>query len=288
VRVDAGIEEGDVVPVQFDPLVAKVIAHAATRRDALARAKAAVASSVILGVRTNAPFLRRVLGYDDVFAGRIDTGWLDRTTSSLIELAEPTEKAVVAAAAVLGTGIQPAGSPRESASPHDPWLSLMGWRNGAPRRLTVVRGDRSWDIAVIGEGRIELEGRTYEVTRGPSGAVLISDGDGQVLAHAVADGPRTWVHLDGDVHVFELGAPGADRVRPRADHSDMLSAPMPATVRDVRVAVGDAIKSGDVLVMLEAMKMELPLRAPRDGVVRAVHCATGQLVQPGIPLVELA
>jgi len=157
-----------------------------------------------------------------------------------------------------------------------------------PRRMILLSGDRSWDVAVIAEDRIELEGRTYEVTRSPSGAFLVSDGDRQVLAHAVADGPRTWVHLDGDVHVFEAGTPGVDRIGPRADHADMLSAPMPATVREVRVAIGDTIARGDVLVMLEAMKMELPLRAPHDGVVRAIHCETGQLVQPGVPLVELA
>jgi acetyl/propionyl-CoA carboxylase alpha subunit len=131
VRVDAGIEEGDAVPVQFDPLIAKVIAHAQTRSDALARARAAISSSVILGVRTNAPFLRRVLSDDDVLAGRIDTGWLDRTTSSLIGITEPTREAVVAAAAALGSGIQGVDRPREGAAPHDPWLSLTGWRNGA-------------------------------------------------------------------------------------------------------------------------------------------------------------
>jgi acetyl-CoA/propionyl-CoA carboxylase biotin carboxyl carrier protein len=131
IRVDAGIVEGDAVPVQFDPLIAKVIAHAPTRHDALARARAAMSGSVILGVRTNAPFLRRVLGKDDVLAGRIDTGWLDRNSPSLIEVTEPTGAAVVAAAAALGTGIQRVVSACEGATPHDPWHALTGWRNGA-------------------------------------------------------------------------------------------------------------------------------------------------------------
>jgi acetyl-CoA/propionyl-CoA carboxylase biotin carboxyl carrier protein len=131
VRVDAGIAEGDVVPVQFDPLVAKIIAHAPTRREALARARAAIASAVVLGVRTNAPFLRRVLDHDDVLAARIDTGWLDRNTTTLAAEVEPREAALAAAAAVLERGIQPVEAAAERMAPRDPWVQLTGWRNGA-------------------------------------------------------------------------------------------------------------------------------------------------------------
>jgi 3-methylcrotonyl-CoA carboxylase alpha subunit len=157
-----------------------------------------------------------------------------------------------------------------------------------PRRLTLVAGDRSWDVAVTGDGRIELDGRSIDVIDGPGSTFRVVAADRQVLAHAVVDGPRVWVHVDGEVHVFETAAPGDTRARARTDHADMLSAPMPATVREVRVKIDDAVRRGDVLVMLEAMKMEQPLRAPHDGVVRAVRCAPGDLVQPGAPLVELA
>jgi 3-methylcrotonyl-CoA carboxylase alpha subunit len=104
-------------------------------------------------------------------------------------------------------------------------------------------------------------------------------------AYAARVGSAVWVFLDGRVHVVanepEAVAAG------HADAPGSLSAPMPATVVAVDVVPGQAVAAGDTLVRLEAMKMEWPLAAPRAGVVRAVRCAIGDLVQPGEPLVEL-
>lgn len=103
-------------------------------------------------------------------------------------------------------------------------------------------------------------------------------------AWAAAAGPVRWVFLDGTVYVVEDARGG----RPRAqDHGGSLAAPMPATVRKINVAAGDDVKAGDVLIVLEAMKMELPVRAPAAGVVQALLCSEGDLVQPGVPLVAL-
>lgn len=103
-------------------------------------------------------------------------------------------------------------------------------------------------------------------------------------AWAVATGDTRWVFLDGEVFEFELQHQGR---RQATAHQGSLSAPMPATVIRVTATLGAAVKRGDTLVVLEAMKMELPVRAPADGTVRAVHCREGQLVQPGVSLVEL-
>lgn len=115
--------------------------------------------------------------------------------------------------------------------------------------------------------------------------IKVRAGDRDVLATVVRDGRRTWVHAGG--HVFVIDPP---EQRPRAgaaaDH-DALSAPMPATVIRVNAAPGDAVADGDVVILLEAMKMELPVRAPRAGVVAKVNCRAGDLVQPGEPLVDL-
>jgi biotin carboxyl carrier protein len=93
------------------------------------------------------------------------------------------------------------------------------------------------------------------------------------------------VFYDGRVYVV---APEANMAGVHTAHDDMaLASPMPATVAAVRVAPGQAVARGDVLIMLEAMKMELPIVAPRDGRVRSIACTPGQIVQPGIPLVEL-
>jgi biotin carboxyl carrier protein len=101
----------------------------------------------------------------------------------------------------------------------------------------------------------------------------------RVLAYAARDGSNTWVFLDGRVFIVaaDEGRPGGSR------HHD---APMPATVVAVNVAPGQDVKAGDALVVLEAMKMELAVFAPHDGRIRRVTCRVGELVEPGVPLVE--
>jgi 3-methylcrotonyl-CoA carboxylase alpha subunit len=106
------------------------------------------------------------------------------------------------------------------------------------------------------------------------------------MAYAVRSGGATWIFLDGRVHVVGTGT-SAGRSAGRRDDEFALAAPMPATVAAVHVEPGQQVTSGDVLVTLEAMKMELAIKAPRDGRVRHVACRAGDLVQPGVPLVEL-
>jgi len=106
------------------------------------------------------------------------------------------------------------------------------------------------------------------------------------LATVAWEGRRAWVHVGG--HVFVIDPRGSEgRGAGTSAGADALSSPMPATVIKVEVAAGDTVTAGDVIVLLEAMKMELPIRAPRDGVVARVNCRAGELVQPGTPLVEL-
>jgi biotin carboxyl carrier protein len=126
----------------------------------------------------------------------------------------------------------------------------------------------------------------FALTVTPLGRGLYRVADGrQTWTVAVAGPPENrWVWIEGQVAKLEPPARGRARVR-SASHD--LTSPMPATVIRVLVAPGATVARGDTLVMLEAMKMELPIRAPRDGVVRAVHCKAGELVQPDINLLEL-
>jgi acetyl/propionyl-CoA carboxylase alpha subunit len=117
------------------------------------------------------------------------------------------------------------------------------------------------------------------------GRFLLTDGSRRHVAFGVRGADATWVFLDGLVHVVPTAPTGSRRGR--SEHDGALAAPMPATVARVEVAPDQRVERGEVLVVLEAMKMELPLRAPRGAVVRAVHCRPGELVQPGVPLVEL-
>lgn len=130
--------------------------------------------------------------------------------------------------------------------------------------------------AASAEHRVEIDGLMIRV-----------DGEEVAMpsrALAVADGDARWVFLDGEVFQFEVQHRGARRA---STHQGSLSAPMPATVVRVLVTDGQAVKRGDTLIVLEAMKMELPVKAPADGTVKSIACRAGQLVQPGVPLVEL-
>ena len=101
------------------------------------------------------------------------------------------------------------------------------------------------------------------------------------------DKHRTWVFLDGRTYVIESEAGDAPQRAHTTDDQVALSAPMPATVLAIKVATGDEVAAGDLLVLLEAMKMEMPITAPRGGRVKSIACREGDLVQPGVPLLEL-
>jgi acetyl/propionyl-CoA carboxylase alpha subunit len=122
-----------------------------------------------------------------------------------------------------------------------------------------------------------------EVTHGMArGEIIVRDGDRVLRMFAVVSGGRTWVFHDGIS--YEIAE---DTGRVRAVHAHgSVTAPMPATVTAVNVVPGDTVKLGDVLIVLEAMKMELPVRAPGDGTVAAVHCRPGELVQPDVSLID--
>lgn len=115
--------------------------------------------------------------------------------------------------------------------------------------------------------------------------VLVDDGGRRYRVFIARNGDTRWAFCDGQV--WEIGAPPPGRGRGRASGHDLLAAPMPATVIHVAVSRGDRVSKGDTVIVLEAMKMELPLRAPRDGEVVAVHCQQGELVQPGVALLEI-
>jgi len=116
------------------------------------------------------------------------------------------------------------------------------------------------------------------------GELLVRDGDRVARVYAIADGATAWVFHEGITYEVVEQRPARARA---AGSGESLTAPMPATVVDVKVKAGDSVTRGDILIVLEAMKMELPVRAPADGRVTAVHCEPGQLVQPETSLIEL-
>jgi biotin carboxyl carrier protein len=126
-----------------------------------------------------------------------------------------------------------------------------------------------------------------DITPLGNGVFRVSSRGAHQLAWAAGPSSARWVFFDGRVYL--VASAGAETTgAARVAHDDMaLASPMPATVIGVKVAAGDSITRGDVLIVLEAMKMELPIVAPRDGRIRSVMCKPGELVQPGLALVEL-
>jgi len=249
VRVDSGVRAGSEVGTAYDPLLAKVIAHGPDRPTALRRLDRALAGLELLGVATNAAFTRALLQRDDVRAGEQDTGLLERVLDAVVP-AVPDD--LLPAAAVVAFLRDTAGA----TTPPGPWRRVLdghGEVRVTPAHVTAGGTTRTWAAAGVDRARIELDGvaRRYAVA---------------------ADGDAVWVGRDG----FHLEARPERRARAgAAARAGSLEAPMPGTVLLVHVQNGDAVDAGDVLVVLESMKMELAIAAPAAGTV------TGLEVRPG-------
>jgi 3-methylcrotonyl-CoA carboxylase alpha subunit len=167
-----------------------------------------------------------------------------------------------------------------------------------PRSVVARIGDTVRQVEVRADGTALVSESASRDTEPPvttelslaylgHGRLRVSRGGSTKLAYAVEDGDSRWVFVDGVVVRVEIEQPGARKRGRAASGHESLSAPMPATVIRILVAPGDAVAKGAPLVILEAMKMEMPLRAPHDAIVEAVRCATGELVQPGVALIDL-
>jgi biotin carboxyl carrier protein len=141
---------------------------------------------------------------------------------------------------------------------------------------------REYRATIEPDGHVSVDGVQVAATALAPGEMRVGD-TGHAWVCSVGD--VRWVFLDGEVFQIEVVPEG--RRRRAAAAAGSLSAPMPATVVRVDVAPGAVVRRGDTLVILEAMKMELPIRASTDGTVTAVHCTAGDLVQPGIALIEI-
>jgi len=159
----------------------------------------------------------------------------------------------------------------------------------AARRFIVRQGEVATPVEVLADGRVRVGGQdgVFTVTALGSGEYVVSGG-GATWRVAVAGPPDArWVGCEGVSACVDVQPEGLPREMRARGVAGGLSAPMPGTVIDVAVGVGQQVRAGDLLLTLEAMKMELPIRAPRDGTVSAVRCAPGELVQPGQLLVEI-
>ncbi len=250
-RVDSAFDARGEVTTAYDPMIAKVIVHGADRGAARLLMLDAIDHSAVFGLTTNLGFVRRLVA-DDAFAlGDIHTGWLDGDAAdTLLGAPElPREALLVGADVIAGARVDPAGSPFAIGD---------GWRltgEPAPRKVPVMDADgvTHW---------VEASGSLPPALwhRNDSGGVSVA-----------------W-----HGHPWLLIAPDPMRGGHRADVGEAdVTAPMPATVLSIDVAEGDTVTAGQRLGALEAMKMELALTAPHDGVVTHVGATLGEQVKQG-------
>jgi len=263
VRVDAAARTGDSITADYDPMIAKVIAHGDDREQALARLDAALADTVVLGLDTNIRFLRVLLAEDAVLAGELDTGLIARMPQLLPRTTAPA--AVLGAAAstlAAALALDEALDDRVASAASPTWLRADAWRIGGaqPRTFTFLVGD--------GEPPVE---------------VAVAPGEEGISTARAEDG-NIWVHAAGETYELRpwsrrelLERQLAGRVRAEASTVPDVRAPMPGTVVAIAVATGDLVAAGDTLVTIEAMKMEHPATAPHAGVVH-LGVAVGDLV----------
>ncbi|HXV00913.1 MAG TPA: biotin carboxylase N-terminal domain-containing protein [Caulobacteraceae bacterium] len=281
-RVDAAVGEGDLVSPYYDPMLAKLISHQETRESATAELAAACAEVRAWPVKTNAWLLNRCLSHADFVAGEIDTGFIEARLEDLTAAPQPREGTTIAAAAAFALD----GALKGAA---DPWTLGLGAfrlnrRAGAAMRL-YCEGEAQ-DITLTGLTRRtvsgEIGGRMFVVGRLADGGY---DVDGTLVF--TADGGR------GEKIVFDEGAALSFRlagaaVAPSAGASDgAIRTPMPGRIVSVEVKVGEKVASDQILVTLEAMKMEHALKAPFAGVVVEVGVSEGDQVAEGVVAVRL-
>ncbi|HLZ82021.1 MAG TPA: biotin carboxylase N-terminal domain-containing protein [Caulobacteraceae bacterium] len=249
VRVDAGVAEGGEVTPFYDPMIAKLIAHADTREAAAARLAAAARSVEVWPVKTNAAFLARCAAHPDFIAARIDTGFIEARQDVLT--APPPPVFPPGAVARLARASEAAAGP----SPWSPLGPAAGFRlNQSPSRRARIYADG-----------VPVEA-PYDFAAPPAGLAL----------------------ADGDIVVFSEGAAmrlSRERPAQAAGAGALLDGavltPMPGRIVSVAVAPGQAVTAGQTLVVLEAMKMEHALTAPAEGRVKEVRVAVGDQVTEG-------
>ncbi|HEX5346747.1 MAG TPA: biotin carboxylase N-terminal domain-containing protein [Pseudonocardiaceae bacterium] len=286
VRVDSGLRVGDTVGSDYDPMLAKVIAHGPDRDTALRRLDAALAQISILGVGTNVAFMRGLLADADVRAGKLDTGLVERRKPRSASL----PRDVLAAAAMRALlALEPTGPVV------DPFALPGGWRIGEPawtRWRMQASGSEPVEVRTRGRAAAaELvvgEGAPSRASAWWDGGDLIVTLDQITRRYTCAvDRAAVWFGRDG--HSWELHdqQPLDAARRPEQDAAGTVHAPMPGTIVAVDVAEGQQVTAGARLLVLEAMKMEHVLTAPIDGVVRELRARPGTTVERDTVLLTL-
>ena len=277
-RVDSGVEEGDSVSPYYDPMLGKLIAWGENREQARLRLLAMLDEFALGGLKTNLGFLRRILAHPAFAAAELDTGFISRYQAQLLPPPAAFPEAFWQAAAEAW--LHGDKTATASVDPASSWNRADGLRLGLPARRCVHLMCEGAHQAVVLEGDVASRYRLQ-------GEQLSCEQDGVRLRHlAIRRGQDLFLRWDGQVHRVTAFDPIAEAEAGHAHHGG-LSAPMNGSIVRVLVEVGQPVEAGIALVVLEAMKMEHSIRAPRAGTVTALFCQEGDMVNEGMSLVEL-
>jgi len=291
-RVDTGVRQGDAVTPFYDPMLAKIIAWGDDRDAARARLQRALAETAILGVTTNLAFLHRIIAAPDFAAGAIDTGFIERHHDALLPSARALPD-VALAAAVLWRLAEPQLA--SGADRFSPWARRDGWLLNlppAPVSLHLRHGADDLTVDAVAERggwhlRLGDRDRHASAERLPDGRLSLTLDGARTTLRVLEHDRALAVFVEGESWRFAAVDPLAPPAG--ADISGgRLTAPMPGRVIQLLVAPGEVVRRGQAMMVIEAMKMEHTIAAPRDGVVQAVHYAAGDPVEEGAELIELA
>ncbi|BCH33924.1 3-methylcrotonyl-CoA carboxylase subunit alpha [Mesorhizobium sp. L-8-10] len=271
-RIETGVRSGDAISPYYDPMIAKLVVHGRDRPSALKALDIALTETEIAGSVTNIAFLSALARDGDFAAGDVDTGLIGRKQDGLTEREAPSERAIaIAAFAASGAAVP--------ASP-DPWSSLAGYAHfhQVARTVKLSLADHTVSAAVAARpsGRFDI------AVDGLKQSLSLSPED----TRAVAWPGHVTVFDDHRAYTFSV-TDLLSRSEEDAGGGDSLRAPMPGLVKVVRAEAGEAVKKGQPLLVLEAMKMEHTIAAPHDGTVEAI-AAEGAQVTDGTVLVRFA
>jgi 3-methylcrotonyl-CoA carboxylase alpha subunit len=295
-RIDSGVRVGDAVSIHYDPMLAKLIVHGPDRAAAVRMLVQALAETEIEGVRSNLTLLRRIARLAEFAQAQLDTGFIGRHEAALLAPDAPASLRVLAAAAARYLADLAAGctGPVDPADPDSPWALATAWRlNGSGYQDFSLRAGAeryALRVSVRDAARFELalDGQVYPVMTAP-----LAEGR-FALTMQGQTGPVSVVRMGDELIVHEAGVRSAlTLVDPYASAAGetaqdrSVRAPMPGKILRVAIAVGDHVHKGDVLFLLEAMKVQMRIIAPADGVVALVDGATGDLIEAGAELARI-
>ncbi|KKY51083.1 3-methylcrotonyl-CoA carboxylase [Pseudomonas amygdali pv. tabaci str. ATCC 11528] len=277
-RVDSGVSEGDNISPFYDPMLGKLIAWGENREQARLRLLAMLDEFAVGGVRTNLAFLRRIIAHPAFAAAELDTGFIPRYQDKLLPQTGELCEELWQAAAEAFSQSEPARV--DQADLHSPWAVTAGFRAGLP-------AERDLRLSCNGQTRTVYLRNSSDSPFKLSNEHLTVEHNGVRRSHlAIRRGGTLYLKWQGDLHTITRLDPIA-----QADVSDSqhggLTAPMNGSIVRVLVEVGQAVESGAQLMVLEAMKMEHSIRAASAGVVTALYCHEGEMVNEGAVLVEL-